>query len=1134
MDLRLMIPAYDTVIQPITEVVGDGDSGLSLVAKQLAAQDFDAAVGGLLQTVQGQLVETIPGSEAAPFAGGVDALGNFSATVSAVPDDLFVGIQGPLGEFNSVLQRLPEIIKQLTTAADAIDNAHNGDLQPIVQTATDGLNGILQNLTGPDYAGFSQWQEYLQELADALRPIVDSGADAEVIRDQLLVLAIGRIRDAILGLAPEMASLAGDAESFFNELLPDVGALNLSTLQTDVLQSLSAIQASAESDGQDLENFIADFESKMQILVDSLHGGIDVVQAALGNPLMTVGEASKVASRELDSIVATRVDDYSNVVERLETFFGSIEEAIDALDLSAITDGVNGFFGVIQSAVEELDPQVIETEVDGLAAGAEEQLDRVQEMVTSLTSRIQGWLGEMTGEMDSVVSQLGTFNEEGEFEFSFQSSIEDVYQQVDYLIQGNPNDTNAASIAGTLHDFQAMFTQLVGEIDRQLLALAGQLNTAKDNVASLLEDARAEIESVNPQAVMEEAKQGIESAFEAIGGLEFDPVVDPIIAELDKARDELSKIDLSSLNDIIKAALSAALDAIQTSNFDQEITQALLQELDEILAYPREALNSITEKLNELIDRVLVISPDFLMKPVQDELDVIVDKLDVDLNQVLVPPLNDVLDALKDALEPLNPAQFLQPLQDVFDEVISAVDKLAPETLLKPVQEQINALAATLDDLSLTEPLARVNSVMGDTNGFLDQMNPQELLLPVSEPFDAVFNGLQQLQPSVLLAPLSDIMDQIPDITSEIPDSLITTIRDLYDEALARADALSPEALFSAIRNPLEEFQSRWNQLAPGTLLTQIQSVYTQVQGSVQLADERDGTSLSVRINLSAPTMVFASVLSRYEPIHLRIANLLSDLDPAPLEEKYQQAVAKMEELLPRAIRDDITAGQLETLLGLTNPAQWITRLDEIYNRILGKLEVFTPATIIDPLMATYDSLRAALNAIDIGAIIQRIEDLVSRIGDIIASISLESILGPIVEAVDNIKAIVAGLSPAPLIAGLSQRFENLVDVIDTLAVDELVAVLQEAWDGLQARIEELFDLENLFAPIVEIFDALTVLLGGLDVGELIGVLDDKLDKIRDELEEALNRTGVSFKAMLAAVPVGGPSSASATIGGSI
>jgi len=1130
MDLRLMIPAYDTVIQPITEVVGDGDSGLSLVAKQLAAQDFDGAVGGLLQTVQGQMDSTIPASNAAPFAGGAQALGNLSATVSAVPDDLFSGIQGPLSEFESVLQRLPEIIALLSNTADAVEQARNGDMQPVLQNATDGFNGILQNLSGPDFAGFSQWREYLQELSDALRPIIDSGADTETIRDQLLLLAINRIRDAILGLAPEMAGLAEDAEDFFNGLLPDVGVFNLGSLQSDVLQSLGAIQATAESDGADLENLIAEFEGRLQQLIDSLHGGIDVVQDKLDSPLMTVGEASRVASRELDSIVATKVDDYSNVVERLETFFSGIEEAINELDLSAITDGVDDLFAQVQSVVAELNPELIQAEMDDMAGSAEQQLNRVQEMLTSLTSRIQGWLGQLTAEMDSAVAQLGEFNEEDEFEFAFQQSIEDVYQQVDYLIQGNPNDTNAASIAGSIEEFQGMFTQLIGEVEQQLVVLADQLNAAQDSVAGVLNDAKTEIETVDPQAVMEEAKQGIEQAFEAMSGLEFDPVVDPIIEELDKARDELAQIDLSSLNDMLKVALNAALSAIQTSDFDEQISKVLLQELDEMLAYPREVLNGIANKLNELITKVLVISPDLLLEPVQQEVDKIAEQLGLDLQKVLLPPLNAVLDSLKQALEPLNPAQFLQPLQDVFDEAVQAVDGLSPEALLQPVQEQIDNLSKTVDDVSLQQPLARVNSVMGDINGFLYQMNPEELLRPVSEPFDSVFNGLQQLQPSTLLAPLSDIMEQISDVTAEVPADVITTLRDLYDEALARADALSPEAMFSEIRGPLQTFQGRWAQLAPGPLLNEIQTRYGQVQLSVQVADQRDGTAFSARINLSAPTQVFASVLSRYEPIHQRVDSLLGDLDPAPLEDKYQQAVTRMGELLPRAIRDDITSGQLETLLGLTNPTQWITHLDEIYNRILAKLEVFTPATLIEPLAETYNGLSTALSAIDIAAIVQRIEDLVGRIAQIIASISLESIFAPILEAVDSIKAVVVRLSPAPLIKGLGERFNKLVDVIDTLAIDELVGVLQQTWDSLYAKIEELFNLEELFSPIVEIFEALQAILGGLDVGELISVLDDKLDKIHDELEEALDRTGDSFKGMLAAIPVGGSSSASAGV----
>ena len=1130
MNLINLIPTAEEITGPVNVVLGDDSSGLTGLVNQIESQDLVGAASSLTALFESSIADTIPAQSSSPFGGAMASFENLS-TSTEVPNDLLNGIEQPISELQEITQRVPQIIENLSNAAEIIGSARNGDLSTVVQGATEGLTNVLSTITGPDLAGFDSWRNYLTELADTIRPITESGASSDEIRDQLILAAVGRIRDAIFALAPTMSSLSDDAGNFFSGLLPDVPGFNLEVLHSDILATLSEIRTAAQTGTGDIATLSQEYQANVILLTDQLQAAFDSLQSNLEASFLTPDGVKGIASDELDSILAINIDDYSNVSERLDELFTDIEETVDAVDLSYISDSINGFFGEIQSAIGAVDTAVIQEEISEANDKAEEVLAQAQQVLTQITSQIQGWLGELTGSLDSVITELGETGEDGRFHFFFEVELEELYTKVDGLIQGDPANPGTFSIQGSLEDFSNTFVSLIQDIEQQLLALAEQLEAGKDELSTTLDDVRAEIEAVDPKAVMEQAKESLEQAFQAIGNLEFDPVVDPIIEELEAARDSLAQIDLSSLNDLLKAALKAALDAIQTSNFDRQITQELLKELDELLEEPREVLQSIADKINELLQRVIAISPESLFEPVQEQLDRAVNALDVDIARQLRPVIDSALSQLTSTLEDLNPAQFLQPLQDMYQTLQSSVDQLQPEQLLQPVQAQIDQLAEQVNSVDMVGLLTPVNSVFGNINEFLDSIDPQVLLQPVSEPFDSVFSALEFYQPSTLLAPLTDIMDQISDLTQSVPESVITQIRDLYDEAIARGDNLNPSVLFDTIRGPFEAFQTRFNSLQPTALLHSIQQEYTATLSAVVQADSRDGTSFAVELELSMPTVLFATVTSRYQQYHSRFAAVLDSLDPSDLQEKYQLAQQRMEELLPLAIRDDMTASRLTALLGLMDPTTWIQRLDDIYQRILDKLNLISPSVIIDPLADTYQTLRDAIGNFDIAPVVEMVENIIQRISEIIASISLEEIFAPILSIVDRLKNMVTGLDPSILIDGLSERYENLIGVLDNVAIDSILEALQEAWDSLHVKIAEIFNLENLLEPLLEIFDAISALLGGLDAGELTGVLDDKLTKLRDEMEEALNRTGTAFKQMLAAVPLDG---GSVGVGGSI
>jgi hypothetical protein len=1107
MDLRELVPAVESVAGPLEALLGDGGSGLTGLAERLEAGDLAGMAGSLGELLNGELGNVLPANNPAASAAG--GLNQVQATATARPDGLLAGIDGPLGEIGTLLERLPQIADEIAELASAVDAARHGDLGPLISEAAEALNAILQAATGSDQTAFASWRAYLDVLAGALEEVAAAGGSEDEIRDRLLAYALAQVRDAILGLAPEVSSLAGAAEERLGALLADLP--DLATLSTAVQERLQAIATAADPDAA-----IEDYRTALRALTDTLHEAFDSVDGQFSDPLLTPGAAIEAASRELDRALATRIDDFSDVVGRVEAMFNELEQAVDAVDLSAITGAVDGALGTARDALQAFSPEAVDAELTAAGARVDELIDELGGILLGLTSRLQGWLAEVDEAVAQAVGALGATGPDGRFHLHVEAELEELYARADTFIQG----PGSPSLAGTITSLRDELLGLLEEARATATALAGELTAARDAMAGALGTARDEIQAVDPAALMQQAVDALNGAFELIGGLEFDPVVDPVIAELAEGRDALAAIDPSTLNDLLKAGLKALIEGLEAVDFDTAITEALMAELDELLETPRALLRDFGARVDELLEQVRALSPEALLQPVEEQAARIADALQIDVRPAL-RPLDRAIDDLKAGLQTLDPAQLLQPLEQAHEQLVEGLAQLSPTALLAPAQQGLDELAERIRGLDLDEPLRFAQDVFGDVDRFLAQFDPATLIAPLTAPFEQVEQILDGLRPSVLLAPVTAVLDQIRQyIPDTIPEPLVTQIRALYDEALARADALDPARFAAALQGPLSALQGRFDQLRPQPMLVAAQAGWTQARQAVETLGGPGRDARLATLDSLAPTAAFGAVIGRYETIGGRLTAVADALDPAPLAERYQQARERIEELLPRAIRDDITAGGLRALIRLTDPTEWIARLDTIYTRLTGKLLALSPATLIEPVEDAYNALRATIQALDVGRLAAEVERILGRLAELVDGIDLAEVAAPLETSAARIRSVAGGLDPQPLIDALHERFEHVLALIDLIGLDELGAELQAAVDDVTAQIRDLLDIHQITDPLREVFEAIQDLLGGLDAGVIITALDEKLTKLRDELEQALQRTGRAFSEMLAAAPV--------------
>ncbi len=1118
MNLRTLIPDASQLQGPLATVLGDDASGLVGLANRIEGQDLGSAAQRLLDRIPDELARALPVAGAEPFAAAVSALRGLSQSTLAPPGELFSSLDRPLQDVSRVVSRFPEIAGQLRTAADTIATLRSGDVASVVAAVREALARVVASADA-DLAGFERWRAYLVELGEGIRPLIDAGGTPDEIRQRLLDLALARIRDAIRSIAPELRALLDGAQDFLDGLLPDVPGLGLDASRDQVVAHIDAVRSAAEADAPELPQRIEEYGIALRELSDRFATALDTLEDVLEHRLLTPGALTETFDSELQRVSAIRQDRFDDVQARVESMFEKLEQSVDQIDLSTIHDTIGGFFARVGEAFAPLDGAALQREVQDLAAGLDTAVGQVEQTLVALTAQVQSWLAEATRGIEESISELGQHGPDG-FEFAFEAELQQLLGKVESLVLGDPDRPGAFSLDSTFREFQRSVTGLIDALESELVAAADGLVAGRDQVAAALEGVRAQIEAVDPSSILTQANSALQTSVDALGAIDFRVLVDPVVEALESARDDLAAIDPESLNELLREALAVALQVVTSIDFEADIERSLLTEFDDLLARPRAVLATIGAKVKAFQERTVALSPAALLEPLRGELERITRGLQLDVAPLLAP-LDDAVTTLRAGLDRLDPARFLEPLRGAFDELVAMLDRLQPSSLLEPVQQKIDQLAGAVGGLDLEPVLGAGNAVFGDVDRFLAELDPAALLAPLDEPFAVLRRAVEPLRPSVLLEPVATVVDQLRGFADDLGDALLAQVRAVYDEALQRIESLDPSAVLADIGALVRSLRQRLGQIEPAAALLVLQRAHTATRVALTASDGRTMGSATVEFDLLAPGIELGRIVGRYERLVRRLHAVLQGLDPAPLQRSYATARAKLEELLPLAIRDDITAGRLRTLIELTDPDRWIARLDTIFDRLLDKVDQLSPSHLLAPLTDGYDAVRTAIAGLDPRALTDGIRDAVDRAERLLGSISLAEVVAPITGLVDRLRALVRGLDPGPLIDELRGTFETALQVFDRIDLQPLIDELQTLVDRLRERLLELFDLDALGAPLAAVFESIQGLLGGLETDALFDGIDAFLAGLRSQLEEALERTATAFRGMLAAIPSG-------------
>ena len=217
-------------------------------------------------------------------------------------------------------------------------------------------------------------------------------------------------------------------------------------------------------------------------------------------------------------------------------------------------------------------------------------------------------------------------------------AIQDAFQGVltTFTSQLEPLTNALTTLRGTVETLIVNLGTSLGEID--LPALIGQLTTALTDVLGLLQ-------SQGVADALGAIQQNLDTMATQLQEIGFAPVIDEVLAQIDEMRQRLSEIDVSSLNDILRMALAAALEVVQALDFQGEVVDPLIAQFDGIAEVPKQLLADAVSSFNVLETRIQTLQPTGL----------------------IADALAEPLQVMEDGLASIRPSQALLPVQEQFD-----------------------------------------------------------------------------------------------------------------------------------------------------------------------------------------------------------------------------------------------------------------------------------------------------------------------------------------------------------------------------------------------------------------------------------------------------------------------------------
>lgn len=1113
MGILQSLPSEDQLTSILEPVLGNGEEGTGVAGVLRLLEKLDTK--NLTSSLTGQLDQTLSSNltiDSGSVTGGT--LTQLQQVVGTIPDPQT--LLKPLTDtFDKIKSLSTEgLSTELLSGVDGLQSISGlvpPDGRDLVAGVADRVADIKKEFVSGEFAQLSQWSDSVKKLHDEIKPLLSGGNGT--LEDRLIAFLRDKITELVGLILPSV-----------KPGLDITGALT-SSLSADRLSALNAVKAEligwmnaakTEFDAGQFSNTAA-FD-KAKAAFDKL---IEIITAMTGGPRRVLDQASatvdgiaSLMKEQFDDFAQIEIIDFGNIKDKFAQAIKKVEDAVKGLDLASVKQKVQDVFAKINDVIGKFDLSQLTKKLGDLQVELKSILDSLDSALLGAIASIRSAFNKIKDALQSVASALGSYDADGVFHFNVEQEIASFLNSIKQTLQ----DT----IQPLLNDFKTTIRDTLQQVHEGLVTVKSEVEKVKTQLQEMLQGVNDQIQSLDVPGTLESARQTLDQTLKELGDFDFEPVVVPVITEIDEISGELKKIDVSSLNDFTKGALKVSVSVVLAVDFEGQITAVLMEEFDKLLEFPKQGLTEIETNVEALIQRFSEFAPGALLAPL-DEVFAPVTKFLDELNlETLVKPLDEWYGRLLAELDKISPAALLQPVVDLYAQLTATLDAVSPEALVRPLTEAIDGIKAEVKKIDVTGLAGDLGGVLTQVKESLDKISPESLLAPVVDAFDKIMGAIDSFDPSILLKPVGDLFDSLVAPLANATGEHARLVSEAFAGLRGIVDTFDPKNVYRLVREQTTAVNDIAEQIDVGALLASLKAPFDAMQASFSANGGSANVSLSASVASLNPLKnpAISQAATDLQQIQAKLSALAQAQPPADLVTRYEKDIrAKIESLIPVWARENISADSIRRAFQVLNPMNLTADIKKLYDAIKDQLKNFDPRILQEEIKGSFEKAKSTVLSLDPNAILAQVQGVIDQLLQRLDVIDLKIITDELKDVVDEVKNIAGGLNPERIIAQLTDLVDEVKSIVGSLQPSQILRELNEPFELAKSIVAE-FDPSVFKEALQSIFEGIQNVLAQIDVGVVLQPLNERLQQLHDELEDALKRTGTAFNGMLAAIPV--------------
>lgn len=614
MGLLQEIPSAERFTTILSPVIGDEATGTGVAGVLKLLENIDTQnLSGSLSAELDQSVSANISVDTTALMGG--ALAEFQQVMSSFPEDPASLIE-PLTSKLDVLKSLSsaDLSSQLSVGIDGLQNIQTlipTNTKDLVASAADRLSQLKGEFISGEFGELKQWSESVSTLHAEIEPLLASGSGT--VEERLIGFLSEKVAELVSILLPEQRSLSAAISAQFEGAISTDRLTIINNIKTELIDSMNFARIQFENGNFTNTTHLSHVQASFQLLVDALAEISAKLQPILDQDLITADSLGLALKKQFDDFGQIEIIDLGNIKDKFSAAIGRIQEAVEGLDLDVVSETIEEVFKNINSVIGEFDLNQLTTKLSDLQGQLQSVLDALDGVLFEVVASIRSIFTQIRNALHSVASSLGSYDDNGDFHFHIQQEIEIFLNGIKTTLQ--------ETIQPLFDQFKGNVGQTLQQIQDALNAVKGEIESVKAQLESTLQGVSQQLETLDVTGTMEGIRQKLDNMLGELGVVDFDPVVDPIVAQINEVGDALKKIDVSSLNEFTVGALEVSVDVVVRIDFSTQITGALMVEIDKLLEIPQNALAEIEGSVEGVLQRFGELEPGMLLSPLDDLFD---------------------------------------------------------------------------------------------------------------------------------------------------------------------------------------------------------------------------------------------------------------------------------------------------------------------------------------------------------------------------------------------------------------------------------------------------------------------------------------------------------------------------------